>query len=163
MMKHWTVGNWILTCFCCRPDYVQCECYFAKWCNTVDEDPVRVSPENRTKEAGRQCLRRWTDAQKTSRGDETQDRGGEPRLPPTDVSNHQRAREHDEQSRQNLDSIADQCRDILIGWLSNLKKADDDDFKPQDEKDLVEKACTSHCDQCDAQKGEKAAAEQGKE
>ena len=35
--------------------------------------------------------------------------------------------------------IADQCLDILIGWLS--EKADDDDFKPHDEKDLVEKAC----------------------
>ena len=78
-------------------------------------------------------------ARKRHRCDETQDRGGESRLAPTDASNSQRAREHDEQSRQNPDSIANQCRDILIGWLS--EKADDDDFKPHDEKDLVEKAC----------------------
>ena len=77
-----------------------------------------------------------------------------PRLPPTDASNrqharehdeqsdarnHQRAREHDEQSRQNPDLIAGQCRNILIGWLS--EKADDDDFKRHDETNLVEMAC----------------------
>ena len=50
-------------------------------------------------------------ARKRHRGDETQDRhgGGEPRLPPTDASIRQRASEHDEQSRQNPDSIANQC------------------------------------------------------
>ena len=74
-------------------------------------------------------------ARKKHRGDETQDRGGEPRLPPTDASSRQRAREHDEQSRQNPDSIAIQCRDILIGWLS--EKADDDDFKPHDDENVL--------------------------
>ena len=44
-------------------------------------------------------------ARKRHRSYETQDRGGEPLLPPTDASNSQRAREHDEQSRQNPDSV----------------------------------------------------------
>ena len=122
-MEHWTVGHWILTCFGCRQRAVRI--FISP--NGVTQ-LMRIHLESLQRIARKRLADNTSgdgQARKRHSSDETQDRGGEPRQPPTDASNRQRARQHDEQSRQNPDLIANQCLDILIGWLS--EKADEDD------------------------------------